>query len=477
MVEPEFHIDPCGIYTGEQTEELLKGFVGLETLRKKGGLKGLPAGYFGGSILSPRLSTDTVVRSGPSVVRVFQEDRPVSSLTIEERTIHYIGEYVAVEKRRSVFSVTGKGRRFTIRRIGPNRWRANGRSFTDAYKSDYPRLTISAPSLETALAQAVEKLFGEKREPQVEGIEVSEVFARWKKTKDVQPETMKAYVDGIDRFLQWADTKTVQRWKDLSRGTLQEYLVSLSEYRTNYRKNLWKPIRAASLWTSLEWPGVFSDIAGKIQISDTGPLYPDEKVSLSLVEAAEFCIHLSRSEDGWRILPGVVLQSICGLRLTEAHRLRWDSIDFPSRTLTVQGQVKGRYAVRRIPLPQFVVDVLLDSPKVGDRVLHEYDVHPSFSKAVARAIREWSPGTGLEPKGLRRTLESEAASRGWEGYAFNRFLGRSPASIAERHYIAVGPKLMDILREQVTDRVDEVLAPTRRKCQAKDPKVIQLQVS
>lgn len=52
VVEPEDRIEPNGIYTGEQAEELLKGFVGLETLRKKGGLKGLPKGYFGGSLLS-----------------------------------------------------------------------------------------------------------------------------------------------------------------------------------------------------------------------------------------------------------------------------------------------------------------------------------------------------------------------------------------------------------------------------------------
>lgn len=47
------HIDPCGLYSAEEARELLNGFVSLEYLRTRGGLKGLPgAGYFGGALLA-----------------------------------------------------------------------------------------------------------------------------------------------------------------------------------------------------------------------------------------------------------------------------------------------------------------------------------------------------------------------------------------------------------------------------------------
>lgn len=52
MSQPSVRIDPDGLYTGEQAEAVLKGFIGLETLRKKGGLRGLPNGYFGSALLS-----------------------------------------------------------------------------------------------------------------------------------------------------------------------------------------------------------------------------------------------------------------------------------------------------------------------------------------------------------------------------------------------------------------------------------------
>jgi len=399
------------------------------------------------------------------------------SLKIEEKNVHHIGEYVAIGRRPNAFSVTGRERRFMLTRIGPDKWRANGRSSTNACKSRFPRLTFSAPTLETAISQAEEKLFGDTRDPQIEEIEISEVFSKWKKTKKVQAETMKVYLDGIDRFLEWTDMEELESWGELTRGTLQQYLGTLSGYRPNYKKNLWKPIRAASLWASLEWPGIFSDIAGRIQISNDGLQYPDEKVALSLAEAAEFCFFLREFPDGWKILPGVVLQSLCGLRLTEAFRLRWDWIDVHGRTATIQGRVNNQESARRIPLPLFVTSVLLEAPRCGERVLSEYSAHGNYAKAVSRALRRWSPGIRLEPKGLRRTLESAAVEQGWEGYAFNRYLGRSPASIAERHYIAVGAKLSELLKEQVTDKIDRVLAPFREKWRVETPKVIQLRVS
>lgn len=174
------------------------------------------------------------------------------------------------------------------------------------------------------------------------------------------------------------------------------------------------------------------------------------------------------------MLPGIALQGMVGLRLTEAFRLKWDSVDLDSGLVTIQGQVKGRMALRRIPIPELVMVILGEAERSGDRVLAPYSEHGNYAKAVARCLRSWNAGLHREPKGLRRTLESEAAARGWEGYAFNRYLGRAPGSIAERHYIAVGSKLVDLLREQVTRRIDEVLKPDHAEWIRLAGKVIQL---
>lgn len=410
----------------------------------------------------------------PNVAQVSNKETLMRSLTIERGRTFYIGDYVAVEKNPGVFKVRGNNRDFTIREIGPHRWKVNGKSLNALHKSHYPRLTIQAEDLAGAIADAENRLFPQTGLSQGAHLELAEVFARWIKTKTVNAHTLMVYKDGVKRFLDWVQPRGHKQWADLTRGVLQEYLASLKEYRTNYRKNLWKPIRAASLWASLEWPDTFRDIAARIQITDIGPQYPDDKVSLSLPEVAELCWSLRMSEEGRRILPGIALQGLVGLRVTEAFRLRWDSIDLNGGIVTVEGNVKGRTSVRRVPIPRLVLLILNETERVGDRVLAPYCEFNNYGKAVGKWLKVWKRDLRLEPKGLRRTLESEAASRGWEGYAFNRYLGRAPGSIAERHYIAVGGKLVDLLREQVTSRIDAVLAPYLANWTRQTTKVIQL---
>lgn len=322
--------------------------------------------------------------------------------------------------------------------------------------------------------RAERELFPESVIPDERDLEIAEVFARWIDTKTVSLHTEQVYREGIRRFLEWVEARGCRKWSDLSRGALQEYLGTLRQYQANYKKNLWKPIRGASLWASLEWPDAFRDVAARIQIKTTTPQFPDDKTALTLVEAAEFCEALAESEEGRRILPGVALQALAGLRLTEAFRLQWSSVHLETGIVIIQGQVKGRDSVRRVPVPNFVLDVLEATPRSEERILAEYCDFRNYGHAVAKCLKRWRPDLKLEPKGLRRTLESEAARRGWAGYAFNRFLGRAPGSIAERHYISVGSDLVDLLREQVTERINEILAPYRRRPTQSGGNVIQL---
>lgn len=405
------------------------------------------------------------------------------SLKTEERKVFHLHGYVAVEKVPGVFKVQGNDREFTLQRLRGCRWKASGRSSNDSQKKGYQRLSVQAEDLCDAVLKAEQRLFPDIACLDGANLEIADVLAKWIATRSVSAWTERVYRDGIKRFLDWVQVRGCLRWSELSRGLLQEYLGTLKDYRANYKKNLWKPIRGASLWASLEWPNHYRDIAARIQIQDTALQYPDDKVSLSLTEAAEFCLSLQDSDEGRRVLPGVALQVLAGLRLTEAFRLEWESVDFDSGIVTVQGQVKGRESVRRIPVADFVLDILSELDPTEGRLLAEYSEHGNYAKAVARSLKRWNSSLKLEPKGLRRTLETEAALRGWSGYAFNRYLGRAPGSIpgtpgavAERHYIAVGTKLVDMLRSQVTERINEVLEPFRDLDGPSASNVIQLRV-
>ena len=138
---------------------------------------------------------------------------------------------------------------------------------------------------------------------------------------------------------------------------------------------------------------------------------------------ASFLAWLEKEETWRELSPGVALQGLCGLRLREAWRLRWERVDLERGFITVDGVVKNLSSVRRLPLPNLVLSLLGSVPHNGDRVLAAYEDQTSYAKAIGRCLRKVFPGRKIEPKGLRRTLPTEAIREGWGGYALERYLG------------------------------------------------------
>jgi integrase len=252
---------------------------------------------------------------------------------------------------------------------------------------------------------------------------------------------------------------------------LQRYAKGLAKGGMTLKsiKHYCYPVRAVAKWASLNREQVrdFSlgfrlpKVSHEIQF-DEGQGRP----FLSLELAATFLLWLREQPNGWRILPGVALQSLCGLRIREALRVSWSKVDFARRTIVVDGVVKNVHSVRRIPVPELVVEVLSSTPHISDRVVDSYDQSHPYGKAVARALKLWSPEAGVEPKGLRRTIPSESVLRGWHRLALERFIGHSPATITDRHYVGGSVSDMEaLMRAEIVQKVDELLAQSSEKWQ------------
>jgi integrase len=166
------------------------------------------------------------------------------------------------------------------------------------------------------------------------------------------------------------------------------------------------------------------------------------------------------------------------MRLTEALRLRWDSVDPDNGTVTVEGRTKNAFSVRRIPIPGLVSDVLSESPRTTQRVLSEFsgdDGPASYGKAVRRWMKMWNPDLDVVAADLRDVLQTEAEMRGWDGYVLDRYCGHAANSIRRKHYTKPRKgELVEAMREQVTIRMDEILNPFRQAWNNRGGNVIAL---
>jgi integrase len=181
---------------------------------------------------------------------------------------------------------------------------------------------------------------------------------------------------------------------------------------------------------------------------------------------ASFLAWLEKEETWRELSPGVALQGLCGLRLREAWRLRCERVDLERGFITVDGVVKNLSSVRRLPLPNLVLSLLGSVPHDGDRVLAAYEDQTSYAKAIGRCLRKVFPGRKIEPKGLRRTLPTEAIREGWGGYALERYLGHSAKSVTDKHYVTPSEdEMQELFRTQVVARVEAALKRLGKKRQ------------
>jgi len=330
--------------------------------------------------------------------------------------------------------------------------------FRLSYESSAGRVRrqFQASNLESAIGEADAALAGKRAT--ANDLTVATVFRRWVDTLTCGSGTRKDYLGSTRRFIVWLGCRI--QWKDLRLEILQSYVRHLVEEGKSARTiALYTlPIRAASLWAAANWPEYFRDFAKGYRPPNVEAVRPIRQY-FTIPEVAEFLLWLREQEDGWKILPGVALQGLCGLRVLEVLRLTWDRVDLERRLVSIEGKVKNMWSIRTLPIPELVAEILREAPE-GSRVVPTYSERTTYSAMVAAALRKWRPGKKVEPRGLRRTLPSEAKLAGWDGFALERYLGHAPRDVTERHYVTLSEdQILEMLAWQVASSVDCVLEP------------------
>jgi len=150
------------------------------------------------------------------------------------------------------------------------------------------------------------------------------------------------------------------------------------------------------------------------------------------------------------LVPGVALQGLCGLQLQEVLRLTWDRVDLRAGTITIEearrfdplvAGVKNEHRVRKLPLPQLVVEILrtlwaTDPSRDTSSLVIEAPSWKAYWRRVERMLKAWNPAYRFPPKDLRNTVPTEAEKGGWMSIWVRRYFGHAPANMIERSYLA-----------------------------------------
>jgi integrase len=264
-------------------------------------------------------------------------------------------------------------------------------------------------------------------------------------------------------------------------------------YSFNYTKRILAPLKSAATWGAENFPGVFFDIGRGVKVpQDRNRNLTNARPAFTFSEVADFIFWLSGQENGWRILPGVALQGLAGLRVTEAHRLTWDRLDFAEGTLAIEGRTKNAPSVRLIPLPAFLLDILGEARERNrmrsedsawsesqrwnllNRVVVSQEWKRGFSdygREVGRYLRKWQSGCLIEPKGLRRTIFAEADRLGFLGQTLERYVGHSIKGISAvtfAHYLPLDlTAQVALMRERIVVHADAALSDHRERWNAR----------
>jgi len=354
---------------------------------------------------------------------------------------------------------------FTLRKLGNNQWRVSGYDSGGRQK----RYRIVAESVEEAIQES-EKILGFTPPETPELLTLDTVFSRWLESLGVKSKTFKDYQNYIDLFLGWVEKRgEIDLFSDLRLEHLQSYANDLVRggYSGNTVRLYMVPLKAASRWASVNWEGQINDAGKGFKLPKViQTRYESEEApALSLAEVCGFLEYLREAEDGEKVILGVALQALAGLRETEVLRLTRAKLD--RDLLTVEGEVKNKPSIRRIPLPALVLDYIAEYPK-GERFT-TYNHYTAYSKAVTEHMVGWArecPGVGrrLPARELRRTLPSELKARGQFGWVTERYLGHSAKTITDKHYVALPEvKLFELMRVQVVRVINRLLRTFRSK--------------
>ncbi|MCL4735350.1 MAG: phage integrase N-terminal SAM-like domain-containing protein [Candidatus Omnitrophica bacterium] len=355
------------------------------------------------------------------------------------------------------------GRNFSLHRLGNNQWKVSG------YDSEgkQRRYRLVAESIDEAI-ECSESILGFIPPAAPDLLTPDVVFSRWLESLAVKDKTFKDYKNYIALFLAWVEKRRdINLFSDMRLEHLQSYANDL--VRGGYSQNTIRlylvAIKAAARWASINWEGQINDAGKGFKL----PRLPhsqyeiQESPAFSILEICRFLQYLETAEGGSKVLLGVALQALAGLRETEVLRLTRDKLD--RDLLTVEGEVKNKPSIRRIPLPALLLDYIAEYQD-GDRFT-TYRHYTAYSKVVTAHMEEWQrqcPGIGrrLPARELRRTIPTELKAKGLHGWVTERYLGHSAKTITDKHYVSLPEgKLLDLMRIQVVRPINRILRSIR----------------
>lgn len=164
-----------------------------------------------------------------------------------------------------------------------------------------------------------------------------------------------------------------------------------------------------------------------------------------------------------------------GLRRSAASKLKWSNINKKSRILTVPADDDKTSKEQRLPIPEFVWQILEHRSKLPRKITNEY-VFPSddsdgFIQEPKRAIGKVVSKSGVKfsMHTLRRTFATTASRLDIAYYKLKALLNHSvEADVTGRNYVQVDP-------EQLREPMQEICDYLRRCCGAEKPFKEQIQ--
>ena len=358
-----------------------------------------------------------------------------------------------------------KTKQFLLNQEKPGRWRVNWRDSEGKYR----RFRFDAKDLSEAMHMAEATIqdpaiLKQQTSPSpvdFPKIQVDDAMLKALETRNWTKHTRKSEIRNCEYFLKWVDKEKIAFWHELRFEHVLKYKKELEDRGMAYDsvRLYLNPIRRTSAWVASNWPRDYVNICQSLRLSRRdhhSSTYDEEKGNpyLSIHQVLDFLDWLTRDEKRDHLTVGVALQGLVGLQLQEALRLTWDKVDFDNETITIEGEVKNRYRIRKIPIPKVVTWLLRrlrnDSTDRTGVLIPTYATHDEYSRAVVREMKRWNESATIKPKDLRNTIQTAAIDGGWYGYYVQRYVGHAPQTIGERHYHGdQGKRLITFFKEKV----------------------------
>ncbi len=362
-----------------------------------------------------------------------------------------------------------KTEKFTLHQEATGKWKVSGRDSEGKYR----RIRFAAKDLNEAIHKANEVLAEQTNIESVqaqsensEPIHICDVLLRSCENRNWTPYTKKQELMNMEYFLRWIDEEGLTYWHELRYEHILKYkhqLESKNLAHDTIRLYL-LPVRRAARWAAANWPKEYVNVCEGLRLSknrSNSSIYDENEGNpyLPIHQVLDFLDYLSRDPNRDQLVIGVALQGLMGLQLQEALRLSWGKIDFKEETITIDGMVKNRFRIRKIPMVSVVSWILRQSHQnqsSSNPLISKYAAYDNYSHAVKREMKRWNPEASIKPKDLRNTIQTAAIDGGWYGYYVQRYVGHAPTTIGERHYHGdQGKRMQPLFKEKVVKRIEE----------------------